>query len=140
MDASSSQRKRRGGGDAAGDEDRHPSKPRPASSSPPRGEKGPAASEKDVEEFFAILHRMRDASDSVAVGRGNVASARWSPSFEWEDFFGGGAEKVDCEGGDGAPEVTPEVDEEEKRPRGIIDLNADPEAEAGGCGGAKHPQ
>ncbi|KAG6512765.1 hypothetical protein ZIOFF_030894 [Zingiber officinale] len=126
MDASSSQRKRRGGGD-----DRLPSKPRPASSSLPRGEKGPAASEEDVEEFFAILRRMRDASQSVAVGRGTAASARWSPSFEWEDFFGGGAEKVACEGGDGARAVTPAVDEEAKRPQGI-DLNADPGPEAEG--------
>ncbi|KAG6523998.1 hypothetical protein ZIOFF_013887 [Zingiber officinale] len=97
MDASSSQRKRRGGGD-----DGLPSKPRPAYSSLPRGEKGPAASEEDVEEFFAILCQMRDASQSVSVGRGTAASARWIPSFEWEDFFGGGAEKVACEGGDGA--------------------------------------
>ncbi|XP_042386975.1 protein NEGATIVE REGULATOR OF RESISTANCE-like [Zingiber officinale] len=126
MDASSSQRKRRGG-----DDDRLPSKPRPASSSLPRGEKGPAASEEDVEEFFAILRRMRDASQSVAVGRGTAASDRWRPSFEWEDFFGGGAEKVACEGGDGARAVTPAVDEEAKRPQGI-DLNADPGPEAEG--------
>lgn len=131
MDASSSQRKRRCGGDAAGDDDRLPSKPRPASSSLPHGRKGPAASEEDVEEFFAILRRMRDASHSVAIGRGNAASARWSPSFEWEDFFGSGAEKVACEGGDGAPEVTPEVHEVAKRPQGI-DLNADPGPEAEG--------
>ncbi|KAG6495572.1 hypothetical protein ZIOFF_043398 [Zingiber officinale] len=126
MDASSSQRKRRGGGD-----DRLPSKPRPACSSLPHGEKGPAASEEDVEEFFAILHRMRDASQSVSVGRGIAASARWSPSFKWEDFFGGGAEKVAREGGNGARAVTPTVDEEVKRPQGI-DLNADPGPEVEG--------
>ncbi|KAG6470308.1 hypothetical protein ZIOFF_071373 [Zingiber officinale] len=120
MDASSSQRKRSGGGD-----DRLPSKPRPACSSLPRGEKGPAASEEDLEEFFAILRRMGDASQSVSVGRGTAASAKWSPSFEWEDFFGGGTEKVTCEGGDGARAVMPAVDEEAKRPQGI-DLNADP--------------
>ncbi|KAG6495361.1 hypothetical protein ZIOFF_043164 [Zingiber officinale] len=113
MDASSSQRKRSGGGD-----DRLPSKPRPACSSLPRGEKGPAASEEDVEEFFAILRRMHDASQSVSVGRGTAASARWSSSFA-------------CEGGDGARAVMPAVDEEAKRPQGI-DLNADPGPEAEG--------
>ncbi|KAG6506799.1 hypothetical protein ZIOFF_032129 [Zingiber officinale] len=71
MDASSSQRKRRGG-----DNDRLPSKPRHACLSLPRGEKGPAASEEDVEEFFAILRRMRDASQFVSVGRGTAATAR----------------------------------------------------------------
>ncbi|KAG6499883.1 hypothetical protein ZIOFF_039690 [Zingiber officinale] len=126
MDASSSQRKRRGGGD-----DRLPSKPRPACSSLSRGEKGPAASEEDVEEFFAILRRMRDVSQFVSVGRGTAASARWGPSFEWEDFFGGGAEKVAYEGGDGARAVTPAVDEEAKWPQGI-DLNVDPGPEAEG--------
>ncbi|KAG6469715.1 hypothetical protein ZIOFF_070645 [Zingiber officinale] len=126
MDASSSQRKQSGGGD-----DRLPSKPRPACSSLPRGEKGPAASEEDVEEFFAILRRIRDASQSVSVGGGTAASARWSPSFEWEDFFGGSAEKVACEGGDGARAVTPAVDEEAKQPQGI-DLNADPGPKAEG--------
>ncbi|KAG6533461.1 hypothetical protein ZIOFF_007332 [Zingiber officinale] len=126
MDASSSQRKRRGDGD-----DRLPSKPRPACSSLSRGEKGSTALEEDVEEFFAILRRMRDTSQSVSVGRGTAASARWSPSFEWEDFFGGGAEKVACEGGDGARAVMSAVDEEAKRPQGI-DLNADPGLEAEG--------
>ncbi|KAG6520175.1 hypothetical protein ZIOFF_017213 [Zingiber officinale] len=126
MDASSSQRKRRGGGD-----DRLPSKPRPACSSLPRGEKGPAASEEDVEEFFAILRRMRDASQFMSVGRGTAASAKWGPSFEWEDFFGGGVEKVAYEGGDGARAVTPAVDEEAKRPQGI-DLNVDPGPEVEG--------
>ncbi|KAG6507946.1 hypothetical protein ZIOFF_033301 [Zingiber officinale] len=53
------------------------------------------------------------------------------PSFEWEDFFGGGTEKVACEGGDGARAVTPTVDEEAKRPQGI-DLNAEPGPEAEG--------
>ncbi|XP_042387540.1 protein NEGATIVE REGULATOR OF RESISTANCE-like [Zingiber officinale] len=126
MDASSSQRKRRGGYD-----DRLPSKPRPACSSLPRGEKGPAASEEDMEEFFAILRRMRDASQFVSVGQGTAVSARWGPSFKWEDFFGGGTEKVTCEGGNGAGAVTPAVDEEAKWPQGI-DLNVDPGPEAEG--------
>ncbi|KAM3198103.1 hypothetical protein ACQJBY_073295 [Aegilops geniculata] len=53
-------------------------------------------SDTEVEEFYAILRRMRDASRRLVSGGVAVARARapaptprapaWCPSFSWEDF------------------------------------------------------
>ena len=53
-------------------------------------------SDTEVEEFYAILRRMRDASRRLASGGVAAARARapapaprapaWCPSFSWEDF------------------------------------------------------
>lgn len=51
-------------------------------------------SDTEVEEFYAILRRMRDASRRLVSGGVAAARARapaprapaWCPSFSWEDF------------------------------------------------------
>ncbi|KAF7020580.1 hypothetical protein CFC21_033660 [Triticum aestivum] len=52
-------------------------------------------SDAEVEEFYAILRRMRDASRRLVSGGVAAATARaapaprapaWCPSFSWEDF------------------------------------------------------
>ena len=94
-------------------------------------------SDAEVEEFYAILRRMRDASRRhvpgvAGAGEGARVSPRapaWCPSFSWEDFA------------PPAPETPlPPVDERvvenatpspPRRPAGVsLDLNAEPEPEA----------
>ncbi|CAM0906592.1 unnamed protein product [Alopecurus aequalis] len=91
-------------------------------------------SDAEVEEFYAILRRMRDASRRLAVAEGAGAGAQvparapaWCPSFSWEDFA------------PPAPALPrPPMDERiagnatpPRRPAGVrLDLNAEPEPEA----------
>ncbi|KAM3346208.1 hypothetical protein ACQJBY_020638 [Aegilops geniculata] len=97
-------------------------------------------SDTEVEEFYAILRRMRDASRRLVSGGVAVARARapaptprapaWCPSFSWEDF---------------APTLPPALQPQQQLPadervaenatppprpvpRGL-DLNAEPEPE-----------
>ncbi|XP_073003710.1 protein NEGATIVE REGULATOR OF RESISTANCE-like [Typha latifolia] len=124
MDSSSSKRKRRA--DGSSDERRLPAKP--------RGEWDASneVTDAEVEEFYAILRRMRDASRCLANGDnaspapaaapadGAKGVGRWSPAFALEDF------------------VTDAVKDDDVRPKQAaavkpaprrIDLNADPEPE-----------
>ncbi|XP_008797861.1 protein NEGATIVE REGULATOR OF RESISTANCE [Phoenix dactylifera] len=103
-----------------------------------------AVTDEEVEEFFAILRRMRDASRCLAVdmdggGAGRPrevadgskrGAGRWSPAFAREDFAGPGAGNDD--GGKGrleAEEASAERVTEHATPR-CLDLNAEPEPEA----------
>ncbi|XP_062192294.1 protein NEGATIVE REGULATOR OF RESISTANCE-like [Phragmites australis] len=81
-------------------------------------------SDAEVEEFYAILRRMRDASRRLcgAGARPPPRAPAWRPSFSWEDF---------------APAPAPEpaqprpdervVAENAAAPRAGLDLNAEPE-------------
>uniref|UniRef100_A0ACD5VDL2 Uncharacterized protein n=1 Tax=Avena sativa TaxID=4498 RepID=A0ACD5VDL2_AVESA len=98
-------------------------------------------SDAEVEEFYAILRRMRDASRRFVSGTGAVAPApaarapAWRPSFSWEDFA------------PPAPTPAPPPQQQQqrppadervaenatppRRPAGVsLDLNAEPEPEA----------
>ncbi|THU64197.1 hypothetical protein C4D60_Mb01t23930 [Musa balbisiana] len=120
-----SDRKRRvGGGD---DDGRPPSRPRP--SSPQRlHDRRRAATDDEVDEFFAILRRTRDALRClVSRPRPAPTSTRWCPEFAWEDFAGPGDTGV-------AAEQRPPASTEAAVPAGIVaprllDLNADPDPE-----------
>nr|XP_010916366.2 protein NEGATIVE REGULATOR OF RESISTANCE [Elaeis guineensis] len=104
-----------------------------------------AVTDEEVEEFFAILRRMRDFSRCLAVdidggGAGRPrevadgsmrVAARWSPTFAREDFAGPGAGNED--GGKGSSEAEEEAaaverETEKSTPR-CLDLNAEPEPE-----------
>lgn len=103
-----------------------------------------AVTDEEVEEFYAILRRMRDVSrrlpidiDGGVVSRprevadGSMkAAVRWSPTFAREDFAGPGAGNDD--GGKGRSEAeeaaTVERVMENALPR-CLDLNAEPEPE-----------
>ncbi|TKW13237.1 hypothetical protein SEVIR_5G086950v4 [Setaria viridis] len=94
------------------------------------------ASDAEVEEFYAILRRMRDASRRIcgAGARPAPRAPAWRPSFCWEDFA------------DPPPPTTPPAQarpEDEPvtaaaaersapppQPRAGLDLNAEPEPEA----------
>ncbi|RRT41276.1 hypothetical protein B296_00038589 [Ensete ventricosum] len=126
---SSSKRKRR-----SGDDEPRTSKPRAASGDDPQ------VTDDEVEEFFAILGRMRDASRSVATAGGGArsdarprplsppppppppAGPRWSPEFALEDFQGNGLARD----GGAADKV---AEESSGKPSRCLDLNADPEPE-----------
>ncbi|CAL9191511.1 unnamed protein product [Musa hybrid cultivar] len=126
-----SNRKRRVGGD---DDGRPPSRPRP--SSPQRlHDRRRAATDDEVEEFFAILRRTRDALRClVSRPRPAPTSTRWSPEFAWEDFAGHGTTKDDGDT-DVAAEQTPPASTDPSlsadivAPR-LLDLNADPDPES----------
>ncbi|XP_031122626.1 protein NEGATIVE REGULATOR OF RESISTANCE-like [Ipomoea triloba] len=79
------------------------------------------AEDEEVEEFYAILKRIRVAVKYFEKGKGGKkAEARpaavkpWSPSFQREDFDGAAAEEED------------EEEEEEDAAAGL-DLNAEPD-------------
>ncbi|KAJ8492413.1 hypothetical protein OPV22_014134 [Ensete ventricosum] len=98
----------------AGDEDyRRPSNP-------------PPVTDAEVEEFFAILRRMRDARPGP----------RWSPAFAWEDFLGvdptkkGGATAGAC--ASDAAAGGPKRGMKDAAPRRCLDLNTDPEPDGAG--------
>ncbi|KAG1334791.1 protein NEGATIVE REGULATOR OF RESISTANCE [Cocos nucifera] len=126
--------KRKRAADGVGDD-------RPSRSRGVEGDR--AVTDEEVEEFFAILRRMRDVSRGLAVdidgggaGRPREAAdgsmrvaARWSPTFAREDFAGPGA--GNDEGGKGrfeAEEAAVERAAERATPR-CLDLNAEPEPE-----------
>nr|CAD1822795.1 unnamed protein product [Ananas comosus var. bracteatus] len=108
-----------------------------------RGEDGAVSGRREVtdaevEEFYAILGRIRDASRRLstapspdAVRSGAVGGgARWSPAFAWEDF----AVRDDAT----SPLKITRRRRRRRRLRGgesaeprRIDLNADPEPEVG---------
>lgn len=80
----------------------------------------------EVEEFFAILRRMRDARPGP----------KWSPAFAWEDFFGADATKkggatADACASDAAA-AGAKREQKDAAPRRCLDLNADPEPEGVG--------
>jgi hypothetical protein len=86
-------------------------------------------SDAEVEEFYAILRRMRDASRrlcGVAGARPPARAPAWRPSFSWEDFAPappsapGPARTDDDERG-------PSQDDDGAPPRTGIDLNVEPE-------------
>ncbi|CAL4964994.1 unnamed protein product [Urochloa decumbens] len=89
------------------------------------------ASDAEVEEFYAILRRMRDASRRLcgAGARPTPRAPAWRPSFCWEDFATppppptptppAQATRPDAE-----PAAAPPP------PRAGLDLNAEPEPEA----------
>lgn len=115
-----SPKRKRGGGD---DDDRRlpSSKLRPA-------EDHPQASDADVEEFFCILSRMRDATRSMAASRKAMAQTppRWTPAFVLEDFVRPDAAKAAA---DGMASAEGEDDEDHVASPRRLDLNADPEPE-----------
>ena len=89
------------------------------------------ASDAEVEEFYAILRRMRDASRRIcgAGARPAPRAPAWRPSFCWEDFA------------TPAPPATPPAQARPEEPpaappapapapRAGLDLNAEPEPEA----------
>ncbi|KAM0901752.1 hypothetical protein ACQ4PT_019765 [Festuca glaucescens] len=100
-------------------------------------------SDAEVEEFYAILRRMRDATRRF-VSRGGGAGARapaprapaWRPSFSWEDFAPPAAPAAPPSQQQQQPR--PPVDERvaenatpPRRPAAFcLDLNAEPEPEA----------
>lgn len=96
------------------------------------------ASDAEVEEFYAILRRMRDASRRLcgAGARPAPRAPAWRPSFSWEDFATPPTPPA-------AP-AQPRPDEPEPEPEAVpageiaapppraagLDLNAEPEPEA----------
>ncbi|CAL4951247.1 unnamed protein product [Urochloa decumbens] len=93
------------------------------------------ASDAEVEEFYAILRRMRDASRRLcgAGARPTPRAPAWRPSFCWEDFATpppppptppAQATRQDAE-----PVAAP-APPPPPMPRAGLDLNAEPEPEA----------
>ncbi|XP_025817536.1 protein NEGATIVE REGULATOR OF RESISTANCE-like [Panicum hallii] len=90
------------------------------------------ASDAEVEEFYAILRRMRDASRRIcgAGARPAPRAPAWRPSFCWEDFATPppppatppAQARPDEPAADAAPPAP--------QPRAGLDLNAEPEPEA----------
>nr|ACG42744.1 hypothetical protein [Zea mays] len=99
------------------------------------------ASDAEVEEFYAILRRIRDASRRLcgAGARPAPRAPAWRPSFSWEDF-------ATPAPGAPAPETPTPAQQEPAQPRpdepvavvratapsprAGLDLNAEPEPEA----------
>jgi hypothetical protein len=95
-----------------------------------------AVSDADVEEFYAILRRMRDASRrfvSRAGTGGRAGPARapaWRPSFSWEDFAPPATPATTAPSTQQRPTVDERVAENATPSRVTLDLNAEPEPEA----------
>ncbi|KAK1660897.1 hypothetical protein QYE76_049056 [Lolium multiflorum] len=95
------------------------------------------ASDAEVEEFYAILRRMRDASRRFvsragAGGRAGLARApAWRPSFSWEDFAPPAAPTTTAPSTQQQqrPTVDERVAENATPSRVTLDLNAEPEPE-----------
>ncbi|XP_020080310.1 protein NEGATIVE REGULATOR OF RESISTANCE-like [Ananas comosus] len=105
-----------------------------------RGEDGAVSGRREVtdaevEEFYAILGRIRDASRRLptapspdAVRSGAVGGgARWSPAFAWEDF----AVRDDATSPLKITAAAAASGAGESAEPRRIDLNADPEPEVG---------
>ncbi|XP_047053168.1 protein NEGATIVE REGULATOR OF RESISTANCE-like [Lolium rigidum] len=100
------------------------------------------ASDAEVEEFYAILRRMRDASRRFvsragAGGRAGLARApAWRPSFSWEDFAPPAAPTTTAPSTQQQQQqqqrstVDERVAENATPSRVTLDLNAEPEPEA----------
>lgn len=97
-----------------------------------------AASDEDVEEFFAILRRMRAAGRCLGDGKGGNdreltdGGRRWRPAFEWEDFERGNGVKSRRQEEKGKNDAASAVEEGEKKEKCAtreLDLNAEPEPE-----------
>jgi hypothetical protein len=94
------------------------------------------ASDAEVEEFYAILRRMRDASRrfvSRAGTGGRAGPARapaWRPSFSWEDFAPPATPATTAPSTQQRPTVDERVAENATPSRVTLDLNAEPEPEA----------
>ena len=82
------------------------------------------ASDAEVEEFYAILRRMRDASRRIcgAGARPAPRAPAWRPSFCWEDFA--------TPAPPATPPAAPPTPAPAPAPRAGLDLNAEPEPEA----------
>lgn len=96
----------------------------------------PSATEDEVEEFFAILRRIRAASRQIGGGRQMPVTengARWKPTFEWEDFEGPNGVKTNGEVLEGVTEVDTEKKKKKKEEvlqGGLeLDLNEEPKPE-----------
>jgi hypothetical protein len=99
------------------------------------------ASDAEVEEFYAILRRMRDASRRIC-GAGARPAPRvpaWRPSFCWEDFADSPppttppaqARQEDEPGVPAAAEAERSAPPQpQPQPPARLDLNAEPEPEA----------
>ncbi|XXG73629.1 hypothetical protein AAC387_Pa07g2515 [Persea americana] len=95
---------------------------------------GPSATEDEVEEFFAILRRIRAASRQICGGRQMTVTekgARWKPTFEWEDFEGPNGVKTNGEVLEAVKEVDTEKKKKEEDLQGglELDLNEEPKPE-----------
>ncbi|KAK1660896.1 hypothetical protein QYE76_049055 [Lolium multiflorum] len=99
-------------------------------------------SDAEVEEFYAILRRMRDATrrfvsrggGGAGAAAGTVRAPAWRPSFSWEDFAPPAAPAAPPSQQQPRPPVDERVAENgtpPRRPAGVfLDLNAEPEPEA----------
>ena len=101
------------------------------------------ASDAEVEEFYAILRRIRDASRRLCGAGARPAAPRtpaWRPSFSWEDFA---APPAPAPAPEAPAPAQPRPDEPvpvpapagteratAPSPRASLDLNAEPEPEA----------
>ncbi|KAE8785730.1 NRR-like protein [Hordeum vulgare] len=99
-------------------------------------------SDAEVEEFYAILRRMRDASRRLVSGGVAAATARaapaprapaWCPSFSWEDFAPPAPppppQQQKQQQREPADERVAENATPPRRPVRGLDLNAEPEPE-----------
>ncbi|XP_066308486.1 protein NEGATIVE REGULATOR OF RESISTANCE-like [Miscanthus floridulus] len=95
------------------------------------------ASDAEVEEFYAILRRIRDASRRLCGAGARPAAPRtpaWRPSFSWEDFAAPPAPEAPAPSQPRPDEPVPAPAGTERAtapsPRAGLDLNAEPEPEA----------
>ena len=87
------------------------------------------ASDAEVEEFYAILRRMRDASRRIcgAGARPAPRAPAWRPTFCWEDFATPAPPaRPPAQARPDEPGAAPPA----PAPRAGLDLNAEPEPEA----------
>lgn len=106
--------------------------------------------DEEVEEFYAILRRIREASRGFAVGKenrgrgggGRGGAASWVPAFMWGDFEEGGAVEVngtetptnEAENNGGERRKRMDVAEERvaENDGTCLDLNAEPDTQSVG--------
>ncbi|GJN37579.1 hypothetical protein PR202_gb26552 [Eleusine coracana subsp. coracana] len=121
MDATTAARKRPAT-DIAGEEPSSPAAPTSVEE----------VSDAEVEEFYAILRRMRDASRRLC-GAGARPPARapaWRPSFSWEDFAPAPATPQPPPAAAEAVAARDDADAAAPPPRAGLDLNVEPEPDA----------
>jgi len=91
------------------------------------------ASDAEVEEFYAILRRMRDASRRIcgAGARPAPRAPAWRPTFCWEDFATPAPPATPpAQARPEEPPAAPPTPAPAPAPRAGLDLNAEPEPEA----------